>query len=52
MENDGDYEVPIPEHLRTDKSFRERADNWLAALPYLLDELKETKGGKSNEAIP
>ena len=41
-EDHEDCEFPIPEHLRTEKSFIERANDWLAALPAFIDEIKET----------
>ena len=41
-EDHDDCEFPIPEHLRTEKSFIERTNDWLDALPELIAEIKET----------
>lgn len=49
FDDEEDYE--IPEHLRSNLSFMERADNWLAAMPDFIEEMRsEDKPGKAQNS--
>lgn len=49
LDDEEDYE--IPEHLRSSLSFMERADNWLAAMPAFIEEMRsEDKSGKAQNS--